>query len=323
MTVPALTTDNIGAFAWWRQDGCYSVELSDVLDYVVYYEQQPEYVDTILFLGYNYGPINIRIRSDGYILAWQSRELSTGVHTINSVTPSHHTSITPDSLSVDYYYGSNSLESNDELNGAVIEMLSGTYSGKQYMIYDSTGTTITVLTSLSGASSDWDILSVGDTFRIYPTRAGLTYSSTGTSLAYAIKLIWDQLRGNQIGGSGDTLSDYTEVNNYDYEYTNATSLHVFGYSASTSHATNDNTFYFTQPNNNTIYKIYAKTTTNGLSGDPFININGTRIIGTGSAYNNMKEINSTLLRSNQVRNEIYCHKSYYQTYFYLIALTND
>ena len=320
MTVPALTTDNIGAFAWWRQDGCYSVELSDVLDYVVYYEQQPEYVDTILFQGTSGGPINVRIRSDGYILAWQSKELSTGIHTINSCTPGKDTLITPDSLDIAYYYGSNAVESNDELIGSVIEMLSGTNSGKQYMISDSTSTTITARTVTGSAS--WDILSNGDTFRIYPSRANLVYSTTGTSLGYAIKLIWDELRTNQIGGSGDALSDYTEVNNYDYEYTNATSLHVFGRDVAQGLSTSY--CYLTQPNGNTIYALYTKGTTTHTSAHPHINLNGTRVLNfQSSSYPNMAEIDTTLLRSTQVRNELYCYKSYYRTYFYFLALTND
>lgn len=320
MTVPALTTDNIGAFAWWRQDGCYSVELSDVLDYVVYYEQQPEYIDTILFLGVYYGPVNVRIRSDGYILAWQSKEWSDQVHTINSCSIGLNTTITPDSLSVDYYYGSNSLESNDELNGAVIEMLSGTNSGNQYLIVNSTSTTITVRT-MTGSSS-YDTLSVGDTFRIYSSRAGLIYSSTGTTLAYAIKLIWDQLRGNQLGGSGDALSDYTEVNNYDYEYTNATSMHVFG--RSMGDGSGSSTFYMTQPNGNTIYSIYAKMTSSYSTPHGFIEVNNNRKLYIYQTYHpNMREIDTALLRSIQVRNEIYCSKTHYNINFSLLCLTND
>lgn len=322
MTVPALVTDNIGAFAWWRQDDCYSVELSDVLDYVVYYEQQPEYVDTILFRGTSGGPINIRIRSDGYILAWQSRELSTGIHTIDSVSLGRDTIITPDSLDIDYYYGSNAIESDNELIGAIIEMLSGTHSGKQYMISDSTSTTITVRTITGNETSNYDTLSNGDTFRIYPTRANLIYSSTGTTLAYAIKLIWDELRGNQIGGSGDALSDYTEVNHYDYEYTNATSLHIFG--RDVAEGTSATYCYMTQPNGNTIYKLYTKGITTSSNSHPYINLNGNRILNFQSTYYpNMKEIDTTLLRSTQVRNEFYCYKSYYRTYFYFLALTND
>ena len=322
MTVPALTTDNIGAFAWWRQDGCYSVELSDVLDYVVYYEQQPEYIDTIVFMGVGYGPVNVRIRSDGYILAWQSKEWSDALHTISSVTTiTANPVITPTSFGVNYYYGSNSLESNNELNGAVIEMKSGTHSGKQYMITASTGTTFTVHTATDGSS--YDTLSNGDTFRIYSSRGGLIYNSTGTSLAHTIKLIWDQLRGNQIGGSGDALTDYTEVNNYDYEYTNATSLHVFGRNLATGHGTNTGYFYFTQPNGNTIYTLDTKVTCSDTLADPRMDLNGTRIIGTNTLTSNIKNVDITLLRSNRVRNECYCVKSYYAGYFYLIALTND
>lgn len=320
MTVPALTTDNIGAFAWWRQDSCYSVELSDVLDYVVYYEQQPEYVDTILFQGTSGGPIDVRIRSDGYILAWQSKELSTGIHTINSVTPGFDTLITPTSLDIEYYYGSNAVESDNELIGAVIEMLSGAHSGKQYMISDSTSTTITVRT-VTGTST-YDTLSNGDTFRIYSTRSNLVYNSTGTTLAYTIKLIWDQLRTNQIGGSGDALTDYTEVNNYDYEYTNATSLHIFG--RDVAEGTGATYCYMTQPSGNTIYAIYTKGVTTNNSAHPYINLNGTRILNfQGNYYPNMKEIDITLLRSIQVRNEFYCVKSHYRTYFYFLVLTND
>ena len=320
MTVPALDTDNIGAFAWWRQDGCYSVELSDVLDYVVYYEQQPEYVDTILFLGVNYGPVNVRIRSDGYILAWQSKEWSTGVHTIDSCSPSWDTIITPTSFDIEYYFGSNALESNDELNGAVIEMLSGTHSGKQYLISDSTTNTLTVRT-ITGTSS-YDTLSNGDTFVIYSTRAGLIYSSTGTILSHAIKLIWDQLRTNQKGGSGDALSDYTEVNNYDYEYTDATSLHVFG--RSMGDATGSSTFYMTQPSGNTIYSIYIKMTSSYATPNGYIDLNNNQILYIYSSFHpNMKEIDTSLLRSNQVRNEFYCSKSYYNIQYTFLALTND
>ena len=324
MTVPALTTDNIGAFAWWRQDGCYSVELSDVLDYVIYYEQQPEYVDTIVFMGVGYGPVNVRIRSDGYILAWQSKEWSDVLHTIQSKSGNFETVITPTTFGVDYYYGSNSLESNNELNGAVIEMKSGTHSGKQYMITASTGTTLTVHTATDGLS--YDTLSNGDTFRIYSSRGGLIYNSTGTVLAHTIKLIWDQLRGNQIGGSGDALTDYTEVNNYDYEYTNATSLHVFGKSLSTGNPTNTGYFYFTQPSGNTIYYLGAKTIPTDDVCDPYINLNGTRVIGsntTNDPFNNIKDVSTALLRSIQVRNEATCNKGYWLTYFYFLALTND
>ena len=324
MTVPALTTDNIGAFAWWRQDGCYSVELSDVLDYVVYYEQQPEYIDTIVFMGIGYGPVNVRIRSDGYILAWQSKEWSDVLHTIQSKSGNFETVITPTTFGVDYYYGSNSLETNNELAGAVIEMKSGTHSGKQYMIIESTSNTLTVHTGTS--SYGYDTLSNGDTFRIYSSRGGLIYSSTGTVLAHTIKLIWDQLRGNQIGGSGNALSDYTEVNNYDYEYTNATSLHIFGKILTTGNPTNTGSFYFTQPSGNTIYHLSTKTVASHKDCDPYINLNGTKVIGMNTFYDyftNIKDVDTTLLRSIQVRNEAYCVKTYYSTNYYFLALTND
>lgn len=320
MTVPALTTDNIGAFAWWRQDGCYSVELSDVLDYVVYYEQQPEYVDTILFMGELYGLVNIRIRSDGYILAWQGREWSDQLHTIDSQSGTYNLVITPDSLSVDYYYGSNSLESNNELEGAVIEMLSGSHSGKQYIITDSTSTTIT--TRMITGSTTYDTLSNGDTFRIYSSRAGLIYNSTGTVLAHVIKLIWDQLRTNQIGGSGDALSDYTEVNNYDYEYTNATSMHVFG--RSSGDGTGSSTFYMTQPNGNTIYTLDCRLSSGYTTPHGSVELNGTELIYIYSdEHPNMRKVDTALLRSIQVRNEIYCYKSYYNINYSFICLTND
>lgn len=321
MTVPALVTDNIGAFAWWRQDGCYSVELSDVLDYVVYYEQQPEYIDTILFLGVNRGPVNIRIRSDGYILAWYSKEWSDQVHTINSQSGVGSVIITPDSLSVDYYYGSNDLETTNELAGSVIEMLSGTNSGKQYLILSNTATTITVHTCV-GATNVYETLSNGDTFRIYSTRGALPYSSTGTSLGYAIKLIWDQLRTNQIGGSGDILSDYTEVNNYDYEYTNATSLHIFGYNGTTS----GTSWYVTQPNGNTIYTIDINMYNSYNNSYSAIKLNDNNIIGLLSGQtSNIRKIDSSLLRSIQVRNQFYYYRngSTGSGNNYIICLTND
>lgn len=318
MTVPALTTDNIGAFAWWRQNGCYSVELSDILDYVVYYEQQPEYVDTILFLGVNRGPINIRIRSDGYILAWQSKELSDGIHTITSagsgISPTQTVT-----LNVDYYYGSNSLETNNELTGSVIEMLSGTHSGKQYLILSNTATTITINTTY-GIINNFDTLSNGDTFRIYSTRGCLPYSSTGTTLGYALKLIWDELRTNQIGGSGDALTDYTEINNYDYEYINATSLHIFGSTIQTNHL-----FYMTQPNGNTIYTMDVSLYHSNEYSYGEVNINDTDIVSNGNLQTlNIKKVNLSLLRPNQVRNTFtYSRSTSSTTNIYLVCLTND
>lgn len=319
MTVPALTTDNIGAFAWWRQDGCYSVELSDVLDYIVYYEQQPEYVDTILFLGQYYGPINIRIRSDGYILAWYSKEWSDVTQTIDTISASVTSTITCDPLSVEYYYGSNSLITSNELAGSVIEMLSGTYSGYQFHVRSSSGNSIVVNTTDRGYTGTYFTLSVGDTFKIISSRAGLVYSSTGTSLAYAIKLIWDQLRGNQIGGSGDALTDYTEINNYDYEYTNATSMHVFGYTGITSHS-----FYMTQPTGNTIYKLDCSLRSTYSANDPEIVLNGNRVVSVFSDTFNMKAIDTALLRPAKVRNQFYVYNNYPSSmYAYIIGLTND
>ena len=319
MTVPALVTDNIGAFAWWRQDGCYSVELSDVLDYVDYYEQQPEYIDTVLFLGVRYGIVNIRIRSDGYILAWYSKEWSTEIHTIDTTGVNLSPVVTPDSLSVEYYYGSNSLEHDNELVGSVIEMLSGTHSGKQYLITSNTSTTITVNTTY-GRTNDYDILSNGDTFRIYSTRSTLPYNSAGTSLGHAIKLIWDQLRGNQIGGSGDALSDYTEVNNYDYEYTDATSLHIFGSTTETN-----NTFYMTQPNGNTIYTMDIYLYNGYDFGYPGVVINGSRVVSNGNEQKYCaKKVNPSIIKPNQVRNKfVYTRSSSSTTNVYVICLTND
>ena len=321
MTVPALTTTNIGAFAWWRQDGCYSVELSDVLDYVVYYEQQPEYIDTILFLGVNRGPVNVRIRSDGYILAWYSKEWSNQVHTINSQSGTGGVTITPDDLSIDYYYGSNNLETSNELAGSVIEMLSGTHSGKQYLILSNTATTITVHTCV-GATNIYESLSNGDTFRIYSTRGALPYNSDATSLGYAIHLIWEQLKSNQIGGSGASLT-FADINNYDYEYTNATSLHVFGSTSQVS----GHSWYMTQPNGNTIYTIDISMYNPYDYSYSAIKLNNTNIIGLFATQKyNIRKIDASLLRSIQVRNQFY----YYRNgtvpvggYEYLICLTND
>lgn len=275
MAVPALTTTNVGIFSWYRQTGTTQVTLADCLSALHTYKQYSQHVDGTIKIfdtgaesaaPNNYNLVNVRIRQDGYILAWFARELTPLANqTIESATTTVITMSSTKCQIQNYHDSSPRNIVINELAGNVLEFTSGTLNGKKISIRSNTETTITLHDKYDD-DVDTDVSGEGgETFRIYSSRGNLvwwghTSSESGvptdqsTRLGRALYELWETLKGNQIGGSGDPL-DYNDVNYYDYEYINATSLYVFGHSAGVSgiYQTNDKYFYFTVPSGRTTY----------------------------------------------------------------------
>ena len=244
MTVPALTTADIATFAYWRQTSCTYVQLADVLPILHSYRQSGEYVDGTIKIfdtgsesaaPNNYVLVNVRIRADGWIMAWFPRTLMTGTADSGSGV------VVTDSGMEIQLNGETSAGSviANELAGYIFKPTSGPLSGKEYCIKSNTATTIT----LHGVYGDNVLTNVGTlgaaTYDIIQSRGnilwwGHTSTATGnptsqsTRLGRALYEMWETLKTNQQGGSGAALS-YSDVGYWDYEYPLATHLYIFGY----------------------------------------------------------------------------------------------
>ena len=273
MSVPAIDTSKIGTFSWWKQSGTTEVALADCLGILHSYNQYPEYVDGTIKIfdtgsesaaPNNYNLVNVRIRSDGYILAWFNIDITASDQTSDSGTGYV---LTDSNCQIQNYHDSapRAIVAN-ELAGNMLEFTSGALSGNKYTIQSNTTSTITLHIKY-GDNLNTNLATVGtDTYKIYSSRGNLVWwghtSSAGgdptnqsTRIGRAIYEIWETLKGNQVGGDGAVV-DYTQINYYDYEYISAQYLYINGYSKHISGSgTTDKYFYFTVPSGRDVYSI--------------------------------------------------------------------
>ena len=265
MTVPALTTADIATFAYWRQTSCAYVQLADVLSILHSYQQFAEYVDGTIKIfdtgsesaaPNNYVLVNVRIRADGWIMAWFPRTLMTGTANSGSgvVVTDNVMEITRNGAT-----SAGAVMAN-ELAGYVFKPTSGPLSGNEYTIKSNTTTTITLHDKYGDdVSTDVDTLGAA-TYDILQSRGNIAWwghtssaignpTSQSTRFGRALYEMWEALKTNQQGGSGAVLS-YSDVGYWDYEYTSATHLYIFGDSRDTS---DEKFFYMSVPSAVTIY----------------------------------------------------------------------
>ncbi len=270
MAVPALTTAGIATFAYWRQASCAYVQLADVLSILHSYQQFAEYVDgTIKIFDTgsesaapdNYVLVNVRIRADGWIMAWFPRTLMTGTAVSGSgvvVTDDTVMEITRNGES------SASAVAANELAGYIFKPTSGPLSGNEYCIQSNTTTTITLHTKY-GDNVSTDMVNLGAAnYDIIQSRGNLLWwghtsdaigdpTSQSTRLGRALYEMWEALKTNQQGGSGAALS-YSDVGYWDYEYTSATHLYIFGKTLYNDiDPTTDSYYYCTIPAGVSVY----------------------------------------------------------------------
>lgn len=265
MTVPALTTADIATFTYWRQPSCTYVQLADVLSILHSYHQYADYVDGTIKIfdtgsesasPNNYVLVNVRVRADGWIMAWFPRTLMTGTADSGSgvVVTDTVMEITRNGATA-----AGSVAAN-ELAGYMFKPTSGPLSGNEYCITSNTLTTITLhIRYGDDVTTNMDALGAA-TYTIIQSRGNLVWwghtSSTAgnptaqsTRLGRALYEIWEQLKTNQQGGSGAALS-YSDVGYWDYEYPLATHLYIFGRSDS---GAGDRYYYCVIPSGVTTY----------------------------------------------------------------------
>jgi hypothetical protein len=86
-------------------------------------------------------------------------------------------------------------------------------------------------------------------------------TSQSTRLGRALYEMWEDLKTNQQGGSGAALS-YADVGYWDYEYTSATHLYIFGHGA---YGIFNKYYYCTIPSGVTVYSATLNYGTDGGS----------------------------------------------------------
>jgi len=244
MAVPALTTADIATFAYWRQTSCAYVQLADVLSILHSYQQFAEYVDGTIKIfdtgsesaaPNNYVLVNVRIRADGWIMAWFPRTLMTGTADSGSGV-----AVTDAGMQIQLNGDASAgAVAANELAGYIFKPTSGPLSGNEYCIKSNTAAAIT-LHVVYGDDVLTDMNTLGEaTYEIIQSRGNLlwwghTSAATGnptsqsTRLGRALHEMWEVLKTNQQGGSGAALS-YDDVGYWDYEYPLATHLYIFGY----------------------------------------------------------------------------------------------
>ena len=265
MTVPALTTADIATFAYWRQTSCTYVQLADVLPILHSYKQLGEYVDGTIKIfdtgsesaaPNNYVLVNVRIRADGWIMAWFPRTLMTGTADSGSgvVVTDTAMEITRNGATM-----AGSILAN-ELAGYIFKPTAGPLSDNEYTIKSNTTTAITLHDKYGdNVSTDMDTLGAA-TYTITQSRGNIAWwghtssvagdpTSQSTRLGRALYEMWEQLKTNQQGGSGAALS-YSDVGYWDYEYASATHLYIFGDSRGTAA---EKFFYASAPSGVTVY----------------------------------------------------------------------
>ena len=269
MTVPALATADIATFAYWRQTSCTYVQLADVLPILHSYRQFAEYVDGTIKIfdtgsesvePNNYVLMNVRIRADGWIMAWFPQELMTGTAVSGSGVVVNATGM---QITRNGAAAASAVVAN-ELAGYTFKPTSGSLSGNEYTIQNNTATAIT-LHGQYGDSLTTNVGALGAaTYEILQSRGNIVWwghnsnttgnpTSQSTRFGRALYEMWESLKGNQKGGSGAVLI-YADVGYWDYEYTSATHLYIIGYSGVVSGAsTVDKHYYFTAPAGVTMY----------------------------------------------------------------------
>jgi hypothetical protein len=271
MTVPALTTADIATFAYHRQTSCTYVQLADVLSILHNYHQYAEYVDGTIKIfdtgsesasPNNYVLVNVRIRADGWIMAWFPRTLMTGAADSGSGV------VVTDNVMEIQRNGESSASAVavNELAGYIFKPTSGPLSGNEYCIKSNTTTTITLHEKYGDdVSTDVGTLAAA-TYTITQSRGNLVWwghtsnslanpTSQSTRLGRALYEMWEQLKTNQQGGSGAALG-YSDVGYWDYEHTSATHLYIFGNTAvggATVPSTTDLYYYCTIPSGVVVY----------------------------------------------------------------------
>lgn len=316
MTVPALDTSKITIFAWWREDGCYNVELNDLLAETDYYDQYSEYFDMVYINGNPWGPINVRVRSDGYIMAWFS-EWSNSDMTASTITDSAsaYSVVTPAAMDVRYYSfaGGDLLMTLNEFAGATLEFTSGVRSGESYYIISNTATTFTLANRYEASSYHNLHDAQGDTFKIVSSTEHIAYDgevnpTSKTSLSNCMTTVWNLLKANSKGGAGGSL-DYTQVNYYSYEFPLATSFHMI----------QGTEYYMLTPTGFTIYDIIAVVERYSTT-SAYIYVNDAFVLQT---YTYARSVDiSSLLRASGLRNKIKT-SAHYSALGHLLILSND
>ena len=345
MSVPAIDTSKIGTFSWWKQSGTTEVALADCLGILHSYNQYPEYVDGTIKIfdtgsesvtPNNYNLVNVRIRSDGYILAWFNIDITSSDQTSDSGTGYV---LTDANCQIQNYHDSapRAIVVN-ELAGNMLEFTSGALNGNIYTIQSNTASTITLHTKY-GDNSDTNLATVGtDTYKIYSSRGNLVWwghtssadnnpTNQSTRLGRAIYEIWEQLKGNQVGGDGAVV-DYTQIRYYDYEYTDATYLYMIGNTSAPAKY-----YYFTIPIGRTVYNLIFNYgfALNGTSSNrnsmefSFNNINKIVYTSTYGVNSNGFVNIHNCIQINGIQNTIYHYGGYWtppRTNSSLIILTN-
>ena len=86
MTIPTLDT-NIGMLAYWKAAGVTEIQKADILPLLNSYIEYPEYVDGTIKIfdtgagssfPNNHSLVWVRVRSDGYVMAWLPQDFSQG-----------------------------------------------------------------------------------------------------------------------------------------------------------------------------------------------------------------------------------------------------
>ena len=132
-----------------------------------------------------------------------------------------------------------------------------TLSGKEYTIESNTTTAITlhekygdnVSTSMNSlGAATYDIIQSHGNIVWWGHNAHTSGNPTAqsTRLGRALYEMWEQLKVNQQGGSGAALG-YADVGYWDYEYTSATHLYIFGHSCGASSGGCSSYYYATIP----------------------------------------------------------------------------
>ena len=341
MTVPEIDTSNIATFSWWRQEGCTEIRLADVVGYLHSYDQYPEYVDGTIkifdsggdsALPNNYNLVNVRIRSDGYILAWFAKTLTTG----QTADSGSGTTLTDSGCEIENYHDAvpRAMFAN-ELAGNMLEFTSGALNGNKYTIKSNTISTILLHVKYAeDISTSVSTVTPGDTYNISSNRGNLIWwghdckgvgnpTNQSTRLGRAIYQIWDQVKANQIGGDGAVV-DYNDVNYYDYEYTNATHLYIVGQSKSKYSGIANHYFYFTVPSGITVYLCCLTKGSGHEVYNAYNYLNGV-LINSTSKTNGWVHYDFTPVNSIRYKIRLYLRSTYQYTVrnnVALVLLTN-
>lgn len=233
MTVPALDT-NIGMFAYWKATGVTEVLKADILPLLHSYTEYPEYVDGTIKIfdtgasgshPNNHSLVWVRIRTDGWILAWLPQteqvagkafrqgsgsagtliDISAVGKNIGTVATITDTSLTltgisgwyPNQLCGQVCVITVSAEGDAKLYLTIKDNTSDTISFGEGGKYGENGVTVA------------DVI-IGDDVEIVPSRGNLVWwnhhsDTSGSPPSYATRLgraiyeLWEELKVHQTG----------------------------------------------------------------------------------------------------------------------------